>query len=82
MHYDLLFPLDSQVTRIFYPNKCLTALREVTCVTHEWIFIQAKRGQPAAFLKMVADQERLYPDIMSPVRLGKYVWAWIVNEDD
>ena len=31
---------------------------------------------------MVFDQERLYPDIMSHVRLGKYVWAWLVNEND
>ena len=54
----------------------------VTCVTHGWIFVQVNRGQPAVYLKMVSDQERLYPDIMSPVRLGKYVWAWLVNEDD
>ena len=31
---------------------------------------------------MVACQERLYPGIISPSRLGKYVWAWLVNEDD
>ena len=24
----------------------------------------------------------LYPGITSHVRLGKYVWAWLVNEDD
>ena len=47
------------------------------CVTHGWIL-----GQPATFLKMVAGQERLYLDIISPARLGKYVWAWLVNEDN
>ena len=31
---------------------------------------------------MVFNQERLYPDTMSHVRLGKYVWAWLVNEGD
>ena len=31
---------------------------------------------------MVADQERLYLDIISLARLGKYVWACLVNEDD
>ena len=36
--------------------------------------------QPTAFLKMVAGHERLYPDIISPARSGKYVWAWLVNE--
>ena len=82
MRYDLFFPLDSQVARIFYPKKCLAALRVVMCVTHGWILIQAERGQPAAFLKMVASHERLYPGIMLHVRLGKYVWAWLVNEDD
>ena len=82
MRYDLFFPLDSQVIRIFYPKKCLAALKVVTCVTHGWILVQAERGQPTVFLKMVADQERLYPDIMSLVRLGKYVWIWLVNEND
>ena len=32
--YDLFFPLDSQIARIFYPMKRLTALRVVTCVIH------------------------------------------------
>ena len=49
---------------------------------HGWLFVQAERGQLVASLKMVADHERLYPDIISPVRLGKYVWVWLVNEDD
>ena len=53
-HYDLLFPLDSQITRIFYPMKRLTALRVVACVAHGWILVQAERGQPVAFLKMVS----------------------------
>ena len=35
--YDLFFPLDSQIARIFYPKKLLTALKVVTCVTHRWI---------------------------------------------
>ena len=35
-----------------------------------------------SLIKMVAGQERLYLDIISPARLGKYVWAWLVNEDD
>ena len=60
----------------------LTAIRVVTYVTHGWIFIQVERGQQAAYLKMVFGQERLYPGFMSPVQLGKYVWAWLVNEDD
>ena len=81
-YYDLLFPLDSQITRIFYPMKRLTAHRVVECVPYGWILVQAERGQPAAFLKMVSSQERLYPSIMSHVRLGKYVWVWLVNEDD
>ena len=51
-------------------------------MTHGWLFVQAERGQTASFLKMVADQERLYPGITSPTRLGEYVWAWLVNEDD
>ena len=51
-------------------------------MTHGWIFIQVEVGQPAVFLKMIADQERLYTGIISLARLGKYVWAWIVNEDD
>ena len=80
MCYDLLFPLNSQVACIFCPKTCLTAFRVVTCVTHGWILVQTKAGRPAAFLKMVADQERLYPDIISPARSGKYVWAWLVNE--
>ena len=82
VRYDLFFPLDNQVARIFCPKKCLTALRVVTCVTHEWILVQAERGQLATFLKMVVSQERLYSGIMSHVRLGKYVWVWLVNEDD
>ena len=45
-------------------------------------FVQAEIGQPTAFLHMVSGQEMLYPSIMSPIRLGKYVWAWLVNEDD
>ena len=80
--YDLFFPLDSQVARIFCPKKCLTALKVVTCATHGWILVQAEVGQPATFLKMIAGQERLYPGIISLARLGKYVWAWLVNEDD
>ena len=51
-------------------------------MTHRWLLVQAERGQPTAFLKMVAGQERLYPGIISPALLGKYVWAWLVNEDD
>ena len=82
VRYDMFFPLDSQIARIFCPMKRLTALRVVTCLIHGWILVQAERGQSAAFFKMVSDQERLYPDIMSPVRLGKYVWVWLVNEDD
>ena len=54
----------------------------VTCVTYGWILVQVERCQPIAFLKMVAGHERLYPGIISPVRLGKYVWVWFVNEDD
>ena len=73
--YDMFFPLDSQVTRIFCPKKRLTALKVVTCVTHGWILVQVERGQPTAFLKMVSSQKKLYPGIMSHVRLGKYVWA-------
>ena len=73
--YDLFFPLDSQIAHIFCPKKRLTALRVVTCVTHGWILVQAERGQPVAFLKMVSGQERLYPGIMSPVQLRKYVCA-------
>ena len=60
----------------------LTVTKVVTCVTHGWLFVQAERGQPTAFLKMVASQERLYLGIISPVQLGKYVWVWLVNEDD
>ena len=80
--YDMFFPLDSQVTRIFCLKKRLTALKVVMCVTHGWILVQAKRGQSAAFLKMVSSQEKLYLGIMTYVQLGKYVWAWLVNEDD
>ena len=50
-------------------------------MTHGWILVQAEVCQPAAFLKMIADQERLYSGIIFPARLGKYVWAWLVNED-
>ena len=64
--YNPFFPLDSQVARIFCPKKCLTTLRVVTWVTHGWILVQAKRGQPRAFLKMVVE---------SPVRLREYVWV-------
>ena len=52
---------------------------------HEWLFnlfVQAERCQSTAFLKMVVGQERLYLGIISPARLGKYVWVWLVNEDD
>ena len=41
--YDLFFPLDRQVARIFCPKKCLIALRVVTCVTHRRILVQAER---------------------------------------
>ena len=58
-HYDLFFPLDSQIARIFYSMMRLTAIRVVTCVTRGWLFVQAKRGQLAAYLKMVSGQERL-----------------------
>ena len=51
-------------------------------MTYGWIFVQAEVGQPTAFLEMIVIQERLYPNIISPARLGKYVWAWLVNEDD
>ena len=80
--YDLFFPLDSQIARIFYSMMRLITIMVVTCVTHGGLFVQAERGQPAAFLKMVAGQERLYPGIISLARLGKYVRAWLVNEDD
>ena len=33
-------------------------------MTHRWLLVQAERGQPAAFLKMVTGQERLYPGII------------------
>ena len=82
MRYDLFFPLDSQVACIFCSKKCLIALRVVTCATHGWILVQAEVDQLAAFLKMIAGQERLYPSIISPAQLRKYVWAWLVNEDD
>ena len=78
-HYDLFFPLDSQIACIFCPMKRLTALKVVTYVTHGWILVQAESGQPVVFLKMVSGQERLYPGIMSLVWLGKYVWAWLVK---
>ena len=51
-------------------------------MTYGWILIQAEVGQPAAFLKMIAGQERLYLGIISPAQLGKYVWAWLLKEDD
>ena len=73
--YDLFFPLDSQITRVFCSMMRLTAIRVVTCMTHEWIFVQDERGESTAYLKMVSDQERLNLDIMSLVRLGKHVWA-------
>ena len=73
VHYDLFFPIDNQVACIFCPKKCLTALKVVMCLTHGWILVQTKRGQSTVFLNMVANQERLYPDIMSPVRLENYV---------
>ena len=65
--YNLFFPLDNQISSIFCSMKRLTAFMVVTCVTHWWIFVQAERGQSAAFLKMVSDQKRLYPGIMSHV---------------
>ena len=80
--YDPFFPLDSQIVRILCSMMHLTAIRVVTCVTHGELFVQPERGQPTAFLKMVADQERLYLGIISLAQLGKYVWAWLVNEDD
>ena len=55
MRYDLFFPLDSQVVRIFSPNTCLTAFRVLTCVTHGWILVQTEASRPVAFLKMLAD---------------------------
>ena len=77
MHYDLFFPVDSQVAHIFFPKKCLTTLRAVTCVTHVGqpteVGQLAEVGQPATFLKMIAGQERLYPGIISLAELGKYV---------
>ena len=82
MRYDLFFPFDSQIARIFCSLMRLAAIRMVTYMTHGRIFVQAERGQLATYLKMVSGQERLYPNIMSPVRLGKYVWVWFVNEDD
>ena len=82
MHYDLFFPIDNQVVCIFYPKKCLTTLSLVMCLTHGWILVQAERGQPTVFLKMVANQKRLYPGIMSHVRLENYVWVWLINKDD
>ena len=51
-------------------------------MTHGWILVQTEVGQSFAFLKMVADQEILYSGIISHARLGKYVWAWLVNEDN
>ena len=53
--YDLFFPLDSQIARIFCSMMLLTTIRVVTCVTHGWIFVQAERGQQAAYLEMVSD---------------------------
>ena len=73
--YNMFFPLDSQIVRIFCLMKRFTVLMVVTYVIHGWILVQAERGQSAAFLKMVSSQERLYPDIMSHVWLEKYVWA-------
>ena len=75
MRYDLFFPFDRQIAYIFCSKKRLTALKVVTCVTHGWILVQAERGQLIAFLKMISGHERLYPGVMSPVRLGRYVWA-------
>ena len=54
----------------------------VTCMTHGWILVHTEVSQSTAFLKMVAGKERLYPGIISHVRPGKYVWAWLVNEDN
>ena len=51
-------------------------------MTHGWILVQAEVGRLIAFLKMIAGQERLYSGIISPTRMGKYVWVWLVNEDD
>ena len=73
--YDLFFLLDSQTAHIFCSMMHLTAIRVVTCVTHGWLFVQAERGQSTTSLKMVAGQERLYPGIISPARMGKYVWV-------
>ena len=41
-------------------------------MNHGWLFVQAERGQSVAYLKMVSDQGRLYPGIMSSARLGKF----------
>ena len=49
-------------------------------MTHGWVLVQTEVGQPVAFLKMVASQERFYPSIISPARPRKYVWAWLVNK--
>ena len=51
-------------------------------MTHGWIFVQDEIGQLTAFLKMITGQERLYPGIIYPAQLGKYVWAWLVYEED
>ena len=51
-------------------------------MTHGWILVQVKVGLPAAFLKMITDQERLYLDIIYLARFRKYVWVWLVNDDD
>ena len=79
---DLFFPLDSQTALIFRSMMRLTVIRVVTCLTRGWLLVQAERGQPTASLKMVAGQERLYSGIIFLARLGKYCWAWFVNEDD
>ena len=42
--YDLLFLIDTQVARVFCPNKCLTTLGVVTCVIHGMIHIKAERS--------------------------------------
>ena len=49
-------------------------------MTHGWILVQTKAGQPTTFLKMVAGQEILYPSTISPVRSGSMFGAWLVNE--
>ena len=51
-------------------------------MTHGWILVQAEAGQPATFLNIVTDHERMYPSIISHTQLRKYVWACLVNENN